>query len=313
MRNQDLNLLKSKLKHANYWFAVIALAFAFLSNVVRSYRWNMLIKPLGYKPTLVNTFCSLMIGYLTNLGLLRLGEVARCASLNKYENIPANQLFGTVVVERVIDVITIFLLLFIVVALQFDLMLQFTVDNIFQPMILKLKAYATLGNEFYIIVFIAIVVLVIVCWGLYKWFKKSEAFIKFKKLLQGFWEGIKTIRSLENPWLFIGQTAAMWFLYFMMSYICFYSFDATSQLGVVAGLTVMVMGGFGFAAPVQGGFGAFHAIVTQTLVLYSIAPSDGLAFAFLVHSTQTLGVVLMGALSFLILPLYNRNRTSKTV
>ena len=309
LRNQNIDLLKSKLKEANYWYPSLALVFAFLSNVIRGYRWNQLIKPLGYKPKIVNTYAALMVGYFTNLGFLRLGEVTRCGVLSKYENIPASKLFGTVIVERVVDVITIFLLLFLVVVFQFNMMLDFSMTYVFNPMIEKFTDYANKGFSFYMVLFVILLVITIGIWFAIRWLKSSSVYSKIRNFIKGFVDGIKTIRSLEKPWLFIANTMVLWFLYFLMSYVCFFSFSATANLGIMAGLTVMVMGGFGYAAPVQGGFGAFHVIVTQTLVLYAIAPSDGLAFAFLVHSMQTLAVIVFGMLSFLVLPLYNRKKT----
>ena len=308
LRNQDLELLKSKLQHANYWFAVVALIFALLSNIVRSYRWNQLIKPLGYKPKVVNTFAALMIGYFTNLGIPRLGEVTRCGALSRYENISATKLFGTVVVERVVDLISIFLLLFLVVVLQWNLMIDFSSQYVFQPLADKFISLSQKGSSIYIVFTVAVIILIILCWIAFKMFRKSKAFIKVKELIAGFVDGLKTIRTLEKPWLFLLNTSLIWIMYLLMSYSCFFSFNATNHLGLLVGLTVMIMGGFGFVAPVQGGFGAYHAIVTQTLVLYSIDESDGLAYAFLMHSTQTVGVILFGILSFIILPIYNRKK-----
>ncbi len=125
-------------------------------------------------------------------------------------------------------------------------------------------------------------------------------------MVRGFIDGIKTVGKLKNRNLFLLYTFLIWFLYFLMSYVCFFSFSATSHLGWIAALATMVFGGFGWAAPVQGGFGAFHALVTQTLVLFGIAEDDGLAFAILSHSTQVFGMLTFGLLSLVILPFINK-------
>jgi uncharacterized protein (TIRG00374 family) len=306
IRNQNIEEIKSKLEHANWCWPLFALVFGCISNIFRSLRWNMLLYPLGYKPRLINTFGAVMVGYLANLAIPKLGEVTKGAVLGGYEKIPINKAFGTVVVERIIDVLTIFLLLFVVLILEFDKMSSMANIYVFHPISEKLTLLFSQGVIFYLLVAAAIAVVFFISWYIISRVKRTVYYQKVRTMLHGFIDGIKTIGNLRNRNLFLLYTFLIWFMYFLMSYICFYSFSQTSGLGLIAGLAVMVFGGFGWAAPVQGGFGTYHAIVTQTLVLYGIANNDALAFAILSHATQVFGMLLFGLFALIALPLLNR-------
>lgn len=306
IRNQNLQVIKSKLENANWWWPVLALVFGFLSNIFRSLRWNMLIHPLGYYPKMKNTFGALMVGYLANLAIPRLGEVSRSALLGNYEKIPINKVFGTVVVERVIDVLTIFLLLFVILFLEFQKMSSMAQTYVFGPISEKIGFLFSQGPVFYLLVVGIFAAVLFVSWFFVVRIKRTKYYLKLKDMLRGFVDGIKTIGNLKNRNLFLVYTVLIWLMYFLMSYVCFFSFPATSSLNLVAGLAVMVFGGFGWAAPVQGGFGTFHVIVTQTLILYGISEDNGLAFAILTHATQVFGMLVFGLLSLTLLPFLNR-------
>lgn len=284
-----------------------ALAFGFLSNIFRAMRWNMLIHPLGFKPQVRNTFGGVMIGYMANLAIPRLGEVMRCAIVNRYEKVPVNKLLGTVVVERVIDVLTIFVLLLVVVLLEFEKMSDFSMQYVFSPMGRKLQAFISHSVLFYVVIVAAFAGGLFLFWFLYTRFRRTRYFIKLKYIIRGFLTGLKSVGQLKNRNLFLFYTFLIWLLYLMMSYICFFCFPATSHLGFVIALAVMVFGGFGWAAPVQGGFGTFHIIVTQTLVLFGVAENDGLAYAILSHATQIFAMLFFGLIILILLPIVNRH------
>ncbi|MEO6167708.1 MAG: lysylphosphatidylglycerol synthase transmembrane domain-containing protein [Chitinophagales bacterium] len=306
IRNQNLEQIKSKLESANWWWALLALVFGFFSNVFRSLRWNMLIHPLGYRPKVKNTFGALMVGYLANLAIPRLGEVTRSAILSNYEKIPMNKMFGTVVVERVIDVLTIFFLLFLVLLMEFEKMSSMAEDYVFAPIGEKVAFLLSQGIVFYALVIGVFAALLFASWFFLVRIRRTKYYLKLKDMLRGFLDGLKTIGNLKNRNLFLLYTTLIWLMYFLMSYVCFYCFPATSSLGWVAALAVMVFGAFGWAAPVQGGFGTFHVIVTQALFLYGIANDDGLAFAILNHATQVFGMLVFGGLALIVLPIINR-------
>ena len=312
IRNQDLDEIKLKLQRANWYWALGALVFGFLSNIFRALRWNMLINPLGYYPKVKNTFGAVMVGYLANLAIPKLGEVMKCAVVNRYEKVPVNKLLGTVVVERVIDVLTIFILLLVVVLLEFDKMSDFSMKYVFSPMGTSFKNFLSHGILFYLIVVCSFVAALFLFWFLYVRFRRTKYFIKLQYLVRGFIAGIKTVGKLQNRNLFLLYTVLIWLLYLMMSYVCFFCFPATSHLGFVIALAVMVFGGFGWAAPVQGGLGTFHIIVTQTLVMFSIAENDAAAYAILSWSTQVFAMLIFGSISLVALPFLNRKRVTTT-
>jgi len=306
IRNQDLDQMKSKLENANWSWAFVALIFGFFSNIFRALRWNMLIHPLGYRPKVKNTFGGVMVGYMANLAFLRLGEVMRCAIVNRYEKVPMNKLLGTVIVERVMDVLTIFILLLVVVLLEFNKMSAFSMQYVFMPMGNKFQDFLSHNILFYLIIVGAFVAGLFLFWFLYMRFCRTKYFIKLRYLIRGFITGIKTVGKLQNRNLFLLYTVLIWALYLMMSYVCFFCFPATSHLGLVIALAVMVFGGFGWAAPVQGGIGTFHIIVTQALVLFGVAENDGLAYAILSHATQVFAMLVFGSICLIVLPLINR-------
>ncbi len=308
LRNQNIEEIKSKLRDADWSWAVLALFFGFLSNIFRALRWNMLILPLGYKPKLINSFGAVMVGYMVNLAIPKLGEVWKCVILNRYEKTPINKLIGTVVVERIIDVLTIFLLLGIVIILEFDKMSSFSIEYVFKPMGVKFQNFISQGPLFYALIFVAIIIVALLFWFLLSRFKGTKYFIKLKYMIRGFVSGIKAVGSLENRNLFILYSLLIWFLYLLMSYACFFCLKETSGLGFITALTVMVFGGFGWAAPVQGGVGSYHFFVTQTLILFGISEENGLAYAILSHATQVFAMLSLGLISLIMLPIINRKR-----
>ncbi len=306
IRNQNLEEIRLKLESANWWWPLLALVFGLVSNIFRSLRWNMLIHPLGYRPRLVNTFFSLMAGYMANLAIPRMGEVTRSAMLSNYGKMPMNKLFGTVVVERVIDVLTIFLLLFLILLIEFEKMSSMATQYVFGPIGDKVNLLLSQGIIFYLLVAGIFALVLFVSWFYIVRIKRSRYYLKLKDMMRGFADGIKTIGNLKNRNLFLLYTFFIWLMYLLMSYVTFFSFPATTTLGWLAALAVMVFGAFGWAAPVQGGFGTFHVIVTQTLVLYGISNNDALAYAILSHATQVFGMLAFGLLALVILPIINR-------
>ncbi|MCS6990253.1 MAG: flippase-like domain-containing protein [Chitinophagales bacterium] len=310
VRNQDLGVIKNNLASAHWGWAVLALLFGFLSNVFRALRWNMLIAPLGYKPRLLNTFGSVMVGYMANLAIPRLGELMRCALLNRYDKIPVNKLLGTVVAERAIDVATILVLLAVVVVVEFDRMSSFSYQFVIEPITQRMQNAANHPLPFFLFWLTALAIVLVVGLQLYKRVRHSRFFIRIRYLIRGFMAGLQTFGQLRRRHLFLLYTALIWFLYMMMSYVCFFCFPQTSHLNMWVALAVMVFGGLGWAAPVQGGIGTFHIIVTQTLVLYGIAEANGLAYAILSHGTQVAGMLLFGLLTLALLPVLNRKTTA---
>jgi uncharacterized protein (TIRG00374 family) len=305
-RKFDFVELGNKLKSADYKWALFALIFALVSNVNRSIRWNMLLKPLGYNPRIINTFCAVLIGYFANLAVPRLGEVSRCAILNTYEKVPIDKSLGTVVTERIIDVITLFACLLLVLVFQFDKVSSITSKYIINPILGKLSI---LSDNKLILAVVLVIGSLLIFFAL-KMLRKSQFYIKLIKTLKGFAEGISSVTKLETPWLFLFHTVMMWVMYWMSAYITFFAFPFTASLGLGIGFVVMVFGAFGFAAPVQGGIGTYHIIISLTLLQYGISEIDGFSYATLGHATQSIAVILFGTASLILLPIINRKKVA---
>lgn len=261
-----------------------------------------MIEPLGHKPRLLNTFLALMIGYLMNLVFPRMGEISRCGVLARYEKISFTKLVGTVVTERIIDVIMLLLLTLIVIITQFGKIIQFLNNN---PEI-KSELMAVVSSPWFIL---GIVGLVILIYFFRRKIKHTAAFEKIHEIMQKFSEGLKTIKNMNNKGAFVFHTIFIWLMYYLMLYVVFFAFDFTSHLPAIAGLTTFVLGSYGMVAPVQGGIGAWHFMVIQALFVYGIDKADGSVFAFLAHTSMTAMMIVVGLISFLILPFINRRKT----
>ncbi len=309
-RGQDINAIKETLLKANYWWLIPALFFALISNISRAVRWNMLIHPIGYRPKLMNTFAAVFIGYLANLAVPRIGEITRCTVLNRYEKIPVQSLLGTVVAERVVDVLSLLIILLLVVLAQFGLLSTFVMDNFLHPFSNKIIGLMDMGTEVYLIIFIVVALFVFIIWRFVMHFRTTKFYQKLIEVLKGFIEGLNTIRKLKSKEWFIVHTFILWGCYTLMAYFCFFCFYFSSHMNMLQGITIMIFGGLGFIVPVQGGIGAYHYIVTQTMMVYGLSQQDGFSFATICHGAQTIAVIVFGSLCFIILPFYNRKSKS---
>ena len=301
----DLRSTLHEIKEANLFLILLSVGLSMVAMVSRAYRWNILIEPLGFKPKLSNTTYSLLVGYLANLALPRLGEVTRCGSLTKAEKIPFDELLGTVIAERLIDVICLFLCIVLTAFVEYERLGNFLFQNLYVPVSNKFvnlieSPWVHLALAVAIILFIAFILV------MKKNSAKKGVIFKIMTLLKGVLEGIRSVRKIKRPRAFLFHTVLIWTLYFLVSYICFFALPATSHLGWKAGLFVLVVGGMSMSAPVQGGIGIFHLLISQGLLLYSIAYEHGIAFATLLHSTQTIMVIIAGIISFFMLFLVNK-------
>lgn len=307
-KEYDLNEFIATLKELKWGWVIISLVFALLSHLSRAIRWNMLISPIvGFKPRLQNTFFSVMILYVTNLIIPRGGELARCTVLSRYEKIPFGKLVGTVVTERATDTLILMLLVFTTIFFQIGLFRKFLENN------------PEFGQNFgFIFTFwfwlIAISVGIAGIYILWKWRKKIKQIKPLGKLfdlLNNFFEGIKSIAKLEKPWAFIGHSLFIYLMYFLMMYVVFFAYEPTKNIGAIAGLTAFIMGGLAMLAPVQGGIGAWHFMVIETLALYGIDKLNGKEYALISHTSMNLMLLIFGGLCFILLPFINRKKDNK--
>jgi len=298
-KDQDISRLKSILTNdVNYFWVVVSLFLGLLSHISRTIRWSLIIEPLGHKPRIINTFLAVMIGYLMNLALPRMGEISKCGVLARYEKIPFTKLVGTVVLERLIDVFMLLFLLLIVVITQFGQVLEFLKNN------------PDVSEKLEKIIYSPLLIGGLVFFFLIIWFLRHKILASaFMKKMMGFVlqfiEGFRSILKMKKKGAFIFHSFFIWFLYYIMLYCIFFSFGFTSHLSALAGMTVFVLGSFGMLAPVQGGIGAWHFMVIEGLALYGVSRADGQVFALVAHGSMTVLLIVVGLISLLVLPFVN--------
>jgi len=295
--------LKEDFRNAKYTWVLLSLVFSLIAFISRSIRWNLLIEPLKYKPKLANTFYALLLGYLANFALPRLGEVTRCASLAKKEKIPVDKLFGTVIVERVIDLFSLILLLIVLVVFRFEKFGNFFSETVFTPIGEKISSSLSFSIIIWSSIILTIITFFILAILLRKKIAKLKIIRKIYDLALGVIEGLKTVYKMKKRGAFIFHTVFIWANYWAMTWVVVFAIPSTSQLGIIDGLFLLVIGGLGMAAPVQGGIGAYHWIVSRGLltVYPGILLEDGLVFATLSHESQAILIAILGTISFFML------------
>ena len=302
-----IHKLIEDFKKTNPIWIILIVFTTFLSHLARALRWKQLVESLGEKPRLINSLFSVIIGFFANLGVPRIGEIVRATTFSKYEKIPVEKVLGTVVVDRIIDMISFIIIVGGTFLLEYD-----TFKNKFQELLSfssgsNKSSGNTLKLAMLFMVFLGIV-------GIMFYLKKPENAIvkKVKSLITGILEGVNTIRKLKNPWLFLFYTVAVWGLYFIMLYLCFPAFGPTSHLGVRAALVVFVFGAFGFLVPSPGGMGTYHWLIIQALLLFGVSAADGFSFANIAYFTgQIISNVGFGITALVLLPIVNKNYVPK--
>lgn len=300
----------AEFRAAEYQYVLWAVLAGLASTFSRALRWNMLIKPFGYKLSSFRSFIAMMTGYLANLAVPRMGELVRCLVLNQTDHVPVNKLIGTVVTERVIDLLAVFVLIFVVILFEWQRLATFFATS-----------YDDLGfNDpesflYWLVdpfIFIPGIIIAMALGYLFYYYLtrclEGNFKIWVREIIKGFWEGIISIRNLENVWGFIFHSIFIWSMYVLMTYLCFFAIEATSDLGISAAFYVMVVGAFGFIAPVQGGIGAYHWLVMESLLLYDIPRGQGLTFATIAHAAQTIYILVFGGIALLIFIFYYRKK-----
>lgn len=292
------------MKEVNYFWFIIMLAIGLLSHISRTMRWQMLLESDGSKTRFLNTLLAVMNGYFANLALPRLGEVTRCAIVSKYDKQNFSKVLGTMVSERLVDILMLLILTVLAFILQTSEINEFITKNpnlgqkldfVFSwPVIVLAICLGAAG--LFLVIYIAKGKL-----DKYKLFKKLSDFIK------SFWLGLVSLKNVKHPLLFIFHSVFIWSMYFLMLYVCFFAFEGFGELGILAALTLFVAGSFGMVAPAPNGIGAYHFMIINTLVIYGISEPRAASFALIVHGFQTVVLVVCGIASFIIVPLINRN------
>lgn len=274
---------------ADKLFLLLMAVVAMISHVLRAVRWRMLLEPSGNHISLGNSFLSVLIGYLVNLAIPRGGEVSRCYNLYKLEKTPVEISFGTVVVERMVDVVCLLLLIVISFFVEWTKLKGF-IDSLDIP-----SSGGAISIPWWAVVAVAGVAALFAALYL---LRKNE---KLRKVLSGFKQGLLSIVQLKNKWLFIFHSLVIWTLYFIMSYFVILAFPETSELGFSAVMTLFAVGAIAMAVPLPGGAGSYHTLVPLALVsLYQMNKADAIAFVFIFHAWQTLIMIVGGVIALAV-------------
>ena len=285
----SIDILIGYFKEANYSWIFLGLFFGVLSHLSRAYRWKFMLEPLGFKPKFTNSVLAVLIGYLVNLAVPRAGEVSRALVLTNYEEVPFEKGFGTIVAERIADLIMMLSIVVITLFVQFDFIYELLINN-FNPTKIGI-GLAVLSIGFYMLT---------------SFVKKATSgfLLKIKTFVSGLAEGITSIFKMKNKWAFIFHTLFIWVMYVAMFWA---TIPAIEDLNVPLGgiLIGFIAGGFSIAAT-NGGIGLYPIAVAGALALFDIPTEPATAFGWIMWTAQTAMIIVFGGLAFLFLPIYNK-------
>lgn len=314
-RDDIQSMLKAmeEINNPKSWLLIsAAAAMAIFADFARAVRARILLEPLGYKPRLSMAFYSVMVCYLANLALPRLGEVLRCSFLQRFEDVPFQKSLGTVVTERVVDIICWLVLLVISIAVNTGILSELIVDQEAQLSLgawLNAKWSALVhGSGLYLLTAI-VIVLAVTIHLTRKWWRKSRLCMKIRDFFVDMWHGIVSIKDLPSPWRFVFWTALMWIAYFLGIYLCMLSIPYLHGIGPMTAFTILTFSTIAFIIS-QGGLGSFPLIVAGILFLYEIPYIQGLAAGWIGWIMQTVIVLVVGFLSLLLASFYKKTNNS---
>ena len=290
---EEIDKIKISFEKANYYFILLSLVIACLGYWSRAYRWKFSLNHLGYETKFSNNFFTVCVSYLVNLTVPRSGEISRAALLKKYENVPFDKAFGTIVAERIVDLLIFFLFVFIGFVSQFDKIYQFLLnENVsFQSLIITAIVGVFLFFGFILI------------WIYAEW----QIILTLKKKMSGLVEGITTVYKMKDKWKYIFHSFFIWFSYLMMFYVAVFALPETSVINFDIVIMGFIFGSLavGFS---NGGLGAYPFSIALIFSLYGISKDVGTAFGWLVWTSQTILTIILGLISYILLPVFNRNK-----
>ena len=296
----------NRLLGVNYLWIVISIVIGIFSHWLRAFRWNMLLKPVHGEISTKTSFPIVLSMYLVNLIIPRGGELYRCGALKKTNDVALSTSVGTVIAERVIDLVMLMFFLVVMLFVEAD-----KFHFIFQKMLPKDSGLFTTSSITLIVisVLIVLVILALIWWKFrtFSFVQKARDFIK--ELLKGF----SSILRLDNKLAFVLTTIGIWVCYYFMSYLVVFATPETDNLSFEVGFMLLALGGIAMSAPVQGGIGAFHILVSQGLALYNLPTETGIFFATLLHGSQVIMILISGSISFLYLALVHFNKRNDKV
>ena len=294
-----LGKLAGDLATVNYWWLLVLLLVFMVSNYFRAVRWQQLLEPVnaGRGVRFGNAFWTVMIGYFANLGFPRAGELVRAGLLGRYEGIPVERVVGTVVVDRLLDLLCLGVVVAIAFAVQWDLLAGFVVDQ-------RGGADAAGGGYGYLVLAAAALVAgLAVAWWAWRRLRHLALVQRVERVARGFIDGLRSVAQVRDKGRLVLNTVGIWGCYFLMAYLPFFAFPPTSHLGVDAALMVFVFSALGIVIPAPGGMGSYHFMVIQALAIYNIDGADALSFANILFVTVNLGCnILFGLIGLAVLP-----------
>lgn len=298
MNEAEKNAMFEAFKHVRWIYGLPIFVIGFFSHFFRALRWKLLLQPLNIYPSTANTTFSVLIGYLANTLVPRLGEVAKCTVLAKYEDVPADKLVGTIIAERAFDTVCLLIIVLITLGVQYDIIYPLAHD-----LYIKIFTDAS-GNFIWLRILIALGIMaagILALILLYRRIKNS----KIGHIIKGLGEGLKAILLVKKKGLFLLHTVLIWAGYTGAVIVGFYALPETEHITPLAGLAVISFGSIGMIAT-PGGIGAYPVIVAQVLLLYGISEGVGLAYGWVSWAAQTAIILIFGLAALILLPLYNR-------
>jgi glycosyltransferase 2 family protein len=309
MSEEDLQQCKEALVSARYILIIPVFIIISASHISRAMRWKLLMKPMGYNPSLPNTFLAVMIGYLANLAFPRLGEVLKCTILSRYEKVPADKLVGTILIERLVDVLCLLVVFAITILTQYDLIGQFAKDTI-------RKNFLAGGIKVFLIKMVILVTILVMLYFVARYvFRKysNNGFIlRIKSVFSGVKAGIASIGKMENKWAFILHSIFIWCCYIGGTYLGFYATAGTDNLPFMVTFPVLAFASIGMIIT-PGGIGAYPEFVKAVLVLYGVNKGIAYANGTLQWMAQCVIILVVGCICLAVLPYFNKKKDTTAI
>jgi uncharacterized protein (TIRG00374 family) len=292
---------------ANYFWVGVSIVIAFLSHYLRAFRWNYLLKPLGYSVKPPNALGAVLVGYFANYGLPRMGELTRCTLVAKYDDVPFEVALGTVITERIVDMLLLVAIFVLTLFAQFSQLKTLAVEYIVDPLMGKLSGISAQPVKF--IILISLLIIAFIGFMLIRKRLAKALTGKFGNIIKGFGNGLSSVKDIDKKFQFIALSIAIWASYFYSLYACFFAFAGTSDLGHSECLVLLLFGTFGVVFS-PGGLGAYPAIITALLTsTYHVEIISAVAFPWMAWTSQFILVVVLGIISLILLPIINKNKS----
>jgi len=301
---RDFDFAEAKhifLHEMNLWWLLATVIPITLSHVMRGLRWLITLEPLGYRPKAADSIDSIFIAYASNILIPRVGEVSRCAVLTKYDGVPFSKALGTLVAERLVDMLLVVLFVCTVLVTQMGVFASFfaetgTNEDALIALLTSPKTY---------LVSIGTIAAIVVLWLV---LRKTAFYAKMMKQVRNFVDGLLSLRTMRRKGLFLFYTIGIWVCYFLEFYLAFFCFPFSAELGMVKAMVIFAAISLAIIIPTPNGAGPWHFVVISMMTLYGVSQTDASSFALIVHTFQTLGVILLGAYGWVALQVRNKKK-----